>query len=211
MHSPSFKGCWGLTRPTTSSGTICGASSRPRCRSSPRAGSSTRAITGALAFWPLGFDSYRAGQEHRLPLAQIPPLIFSEVLRDLDTVTVIAHQSDEHGTSQEVLLQRGDLVRATAAALGLAQVRVDEPHVFVRGMRAEYRIHLATGAIYLASGQYLCIVSNPKERKAIYLPFEDGGEPISSEIISKVLLLANDTGIADATILAQITPLRQAA
>jgi hypothetical protein len=170
-----------------------------------------RAITGALAFWPLRFDGYHAGQEHRLPLAQIPPLIFSEVLRDLDTVTVIAHQSDEHGTSQEVLRQRGDLVRATAAALGLAQVRIDEPHVFVRGMRAEYRIHLATGAIYLESGQYLCIVSNPKERKAIYLPFEDGGEPISSEIISKVLLLANDTGITDATILAQITPLWQAA
>jgi hypothetical protein len=170
-----------------------------------------RATTGALTFWPLGFDGYRAGQEHRLPLAQIRPLIFSEVLRDLDTVTVIAHQSDEHGTSQEVLRQRGELVRATAAALGLAQVHVDEPYVFVHGMRAEYRIHLATGAIYLESGQYLCIVSNPKERKAIYLPFEDGGEPISSEIISKVLLLANDTGIADATILAQITPLRQAA
>jgi hypothetical protein len=170
-----------------------------------------RAITGALTFWPLHVDSYRAGQEQRLPLAQIPPLIFSEVLRDLDMVTVIAHQSDEHGTSQEVLRQRGELVRATAAALGLTQVSVDEPHVFVHGRRAEYRIHLATGAIYLGSGQYLCIVSSSKERKAIYLPFEDGGEPISSEIISKVLLLANDMGIADTTILAQITPLRQAA
>jgi hypothetical protein len=78
-------------------------------------------------------------------------------------------------------------------------------------MLASYRIHLATGAIYLESGQYLCIVSNPKERKAIYLPFEDGGEPVTSEIISKVLLLAHDTGITDTTILAQIAPLRQAA
>jgi len=170
-----------------------------------------RATTGALEFWPLRFDGYRAGQEHRIPLAQIPSLVFSEVLRDLDTVTVIAHQSDEHGTSQEVLRQRADLVRATAAALGLAQVHVDEPHVSIRGRLARYRIHLATGAIYLESGQYLCIVSNPKEGKAIYLPFEDGGEPISSEIISKVLLLANDTAITDGTILAQIAPLRQAA
>ena len=170
-----------------------------------------RATTGALAFWPLRFDGSHPGQEQRVPLAQIPPLVFSEVLRDLDTVTVIAHQSDEHGTSQEVLRQRGDLVRATAAALGLSQVRVDEPHVLVRGMLSGYRIHLATGAIYLESGQYLCIVTNPKERKAIYLPFEDGGEPVSSEIISKVLLLAHDTGITDTTILAQIAPLRQAA
>ncbi|HEY3228048.1 MAG TPA: hypothetical protein VGJ87_02440 [Roseiflexaceae bacterium] len=149
--------------------------------------------------------------QSRVPLAQIPSLVFSEVLRDLDTVTVIAHQSDEDGTSQEVLRQRGDLVRATAAALGLGQVHVDEPSVFVRGMLASYRIHLATGAIYLESGQYLCIVTNPKERKAIYLPFEDGGEPVTSEIISKVLLLVHDTGITDTTILAQIAPLRQAA
>ncbi len=41
--------------------------------------------------------------------------------------------------------------------------------------------------------------------------FEDGGEPISSEIVSKVLLLANDTAITDGTILAQIVSLRQAA
>jgi hypothetical protein len=174
-------------------------------------GQDDRATTGALTFWPLRFDGYRAGQEQRLPLAQIPPLIFSEVLRDLDTVTVIAHQSDEQGTSQEVLRQRGELVRATAAALRLAHVVVEEPHVFVRGARAEYRIHLATGAIYLGSGQYLCIVSSPKQRKAIYLPFEDGGEPVTSEIISKVLLLANDTSIADTSILAQIAPFQLAA
>ncbi len=30
--------------------------------------------------------------------------------------------------------------------------------------------------------------------------FEDGGEPISSEIVSKVLLLANDTAITDGCI-----------
>jgi len=170
-----------------------------------------RATTGALEFWPLRFEGYHPGQEQRIPLPQIPALVFSEVLRDLDTVTVIAHQSDEQGTSQEVLRQRGDLVRATAAAMGLAQVHVEEPHVFVRGRLAGYRIHLATGAIYLESGQYLCIVTSPKQRKAIYLPFEDGGEPISSEIVSKVLLLANDTTIADGSILAQIVPLQQAA
>jgi hypothetical protein len=114
-------------------------------------------------------------------------------------------------SAQEVLRQRGELVRATVAALGLGQVHVDEPHVFVRGTLAGYRIHLATGAIYLDSGQYLCIVPTPKERKAIYLPFDEGGEPVTSEIISKVLLLSYDTSITHTTIMAQIAPLRQAA
>jgi hypothetical protein len=110
-----------------------------------------------------------------------------------------------------VLCQRGDLLRATVAALGLSQVQVDEPFVHVRGSLGSYRMHLATGAIYLASGQYLCIVPSAKQRKAIYLPFEASGEPLISELVSKMLLLANDTQISDTTILAQIAPLRQAA
>jgi len=167
--------------------------------------------SGALTFWPLDQRSRADAGERRIRLADVPPLIFSEVLRDLDMVTVIAHESEERGTSREVLQQRGDLVRATTAALGLTQVQVEEPLVYVRGALTNYRIHLATGAIYLESGQYLCIVPSVKERKAIYLPFEEGGEPLISEIISKILLLSPDTQINDATILAQITPQRQLA
>ncbi len=162
------------------------------------------ATTGRLEFWPLKYAHTKG--ERRIDLATIPPLVFSEIMRDLDMVTVIAHQSEEYGTSKEVLQQRADLVRATVAALGLRQVEVEVPHVLVHGSLTSYRIHLATGAIYLANGQYLCIVPSPKKRSAIYLPFEEGGEPISSEIISKVLLLANDARISDASIVAQIAP-----
>jgi hypothetical protein len=169
------------------------------------------ATTGSLAFWPLEQHNQVRGVERRIRLEDVPPLVFSEVLRDLDLVTVIAHASEENGTSKEVIKQRADLLRATVAGLGLTQVRVEEPLAYVRGSLTSYRIHLATGAIYMESGQYLCIVPSPRERKAIYLPFEEGGEPLVSEIISKVILLANDIQIGDMTILAQITPLRQAA
>jgi hypothetical protein len=77
-------------------------------------------------------------------------------------------------------------------------------------MPASLRLSITASAIS-SLGQYLCIVSNPKQRKAIYLPFEDGGEPVTSEITSKVLLLAHNTAITDSTILAQIAPLRKAA
>ena len=133
------------------------------------------------------------------------------MLRDLDLVTVVVHQSEEQGSSKEVLCRRGDLVRATVAALGLAQVEVEEPYVRVQGSRANYRVHLATAAIHIESGSYLCIVPGAKERKATYLPFEEGGDPISSELVSKTLLLANDMAITDATILAQIASQRRAA
>ena len=172
-------------------------------------------VTGALTFWPLDANRYdydwSQRADRRIKLSDVPPLALSEVLRDLDLVTVVAHQSDEHGSSSEVLHRRADLVRATVAALGLPTVAVEEPHVRVQGSRASYRIHLATAAIHIESGAYLCIVPSAKQRKSTYLPFEDGGDPISSELVSKVLLLANDQTIDDPTILAQIPPARRAA
>jgi hypothetical protein len=159
--------------------------------------------TGALEFWPLKYE-WSDGQERRIHLADVPPLVFSEIMRDLDLVSVVAHQGDELGTSREVIRGRASLVRATVSAMGLAQVAVEEPYAHVQGQLTGYRIHLATGAVYLANGQYLCIVPSRKQQKAVYLPFEEGGEPIVSEIISKILLLANDARISDPTIVDQI-------
>lgn len=159
--------------------------------------------TGALEFWPLKYE-WNEGQERRINLADVPPLVFSETMRDLDLVSVVAHRGDELGTSREVIRGRANLVRATVSAMGLAQVAVEEPYAHVQGQLTSYRIHLATGAVYLANGQYLCIVPSRKQQKAVYLPFEERGEPIISEVISKILLLANDTRISDPTIVAQI-------
>ncbi len=169
------------------------------------------AMTGSLTFWPLRGEPATPGAERRIRLADVPPLVLSEALRDLDMVTAVAHASEEGGTSHEVLQRRGELVRTLAAATGLRTVTVEGRAVLVQGSRASYRVSLATGAVYLSSGQYLCIVPAPKDRRAIYLPFAEGGEPVTSEIVSKVLLLSNDGQIRDPTILAQIAALPQAA
>jgi hypothetical protein len=162
------------------------------------------ARTGALTFWPLRPQVAASEAERRVRLAEVPPLVLSEALRDLDMVTAVAHVSEEGGATAEVLQRRGELVRSLTAALGLARVTVEERAVLVAGSLASYRVSLATGAIYLSSGQHLCIVPAAKERKAIYLPFAEGGEPVTSEIVSKVLLLSNDRQISDPTILSQI-------
>ena len=158
--------------------------------------------TGMLEFWPLqrGYSH----EEERIALADIPRLIFSEVVRDLDLVTIIAHQEDEYSTSREVQQQRANVARLIFDSLGLTSVSVVEPWVHVQGSRANYRIQLATGAIHLDSGQYLCIVPSAKQQQAVYLPFEQSGDSVLSEIISKALLLANDRVIKDQTILAQL-------
>lgn len=163
-----------------------------------------------LIFWPLQADLVTNETERRVPMAEVPALVLSATLRDLDMVTAVIHVSEEGGATGEVPQRRGDLVRSLAAALGLARVTVEERAVLVGGNLASYRVSLATGTIYLSSGQYLCILQTAKGHKLIYLPFVEGGEPLTSEIVSKVLLLSNDHQISDPIIFSQIGVLQQA-
>jgi len=61
-------------------------------------------------------------------------------------------------------------------------------------------------AIHIEPGQYLCVVPDRwgKPHPKLFLPFADEHDLKTSEVISKVLLLANDDRIKDASILSQI-------
>jgi hypothetical protein len=76
----------------------------------------------------------------------------------------------------------------------------------VRGDKRTYRIHLGSGNILMEpNDQYLCIVPNSRARESdrdLYLPFE--GDTTLSIIVSKAILLADDTRIDDPTIVRQI-------
>jgi hypothetical protein len=76
----------------------------------------------------------------------------------------------------------------------------------VRGDKRTYKIHLGSGNILMEpNDQYLCIVPDSRARtkqEDLYLPFE--GDTTLSIIISKALLLAEDTKIKDPTITRQI-------
>ena len=82
----------------------------------------------------------------------------------------------------------------------------------VRGELRTYRIHLGSGNILMEpNDQYLCIVANRSAAGAgtdgaaggpLFLPFE--GDGMLSLILSKAMLLADDTKIKDPTIVSQI-------
>src|SRR5262249_39507258 len=76
----------------------------------------------------------------------------------------------------------------------------------VRGNKRTYKIHLGSGNILMEpNDQYLCIVPDARSRSQtedLFLPFE--GDNTLSIIISKALLLAEDTKIEDLTITRQI-------
>lgn len=150
------------------------------------------------------FDTIAFHRDHKaLPLEQVPPLLFSEVMRDADLLVSVAHAADDYSTSQETLQRRAELVGELIRGLGLQNVKCEGHFLHVTGQRANYRIHLGSAAIHIEPGNYLCIVPAGSSVTAFYLPFADTDRKMA-EVLSKMFLLLDDMNITDSLILEQI-------
>lgn len=140
-----------------------------------------------------------------VPLTSIPPLIFSEVMRDVDLIAAVAHtEENDKAWSRESYLRRAELVNALISDIGLKGVQCEGHFAYIQGKLARYRIHLGSAAIHIEPGNYLCIVPERKKEEKLFLPFADTDSK-ATEIISKIFLLANDSKIKDQSILGQIS------
>lgn len=140
-----------------------------------------------------------------LPLDAVPPIVFSEVMRDLDLVVSVAHRGgvDPESSASTVEL-RAALVREVAASLGLANVRLQASHALIAGTLGEYALHLGSGTVHRLPGGALCIVPVPSQHRGrLFLPFVDD-DPKTAEVVSKAVLLARDSEIKDPVILQQL-------
>lgn len=140
-----------------------------------------------------------------LPLNQVPPRLFSEVMRDLDLVVSVAHQGgvDPEATASTVEM-RAALVRETCRLLKLSNVQIQGTHVLIEGYLSSYSVHLGSAIVHRQPGGALCIVPvHSQHRGRLFLPFVDS-DPKTAEVVSKVLLLSRDQDIQDPTILQQI-------
>jgi len=141
-----------------------------------------------------------------VPLAEVPPLAFSEAMRDLDLVVSVAGTEPAGYASPFRAHSRAQLLAALIEDLGLHRVTVEGSAAVVRGSRATYRVHLTSGSIHLQPGGYLCVVPasfGGTTHKQLFLPFADE-DAMTSVILSKVLLLNDDEHITDPVILAQL-------
>jgi Domain of unknown function (DUF4132) len=160
-----------------------------------------------------------------LPLEEVPPLILSEIFRDLDLLTSVASIGRDptwvDGGPDRPFAEYWHRV-ASAELFGTAQTRrealaellpmlsiadqcsLDDRHLIVRGKLQAYRIHLGSGNIMMMpNNQYLCIVPAPsKEEKRVRLPFE--GDGMLSVILSKAFMLADDDKITEQQIINQM-------
>lgn len=156
---------------------------------------------------PYRASEYRDRQDEALiPLTEIPPTIFSEVMRDADLVVSVAQLGDKGFTSREIVKSRIELIQALIEDLNLEGVSFREQFAYVQGKLAKYRVHMGSAVIHIEPGSYLCVVPDGwgKDHKNLFLPFSDAGDTKTSEVISKIFLLLNDDKIKDQSILRQI-------
>lgn len=155
-------------------------------------------------------------------LEQVPPLLFSELMRDVDLFVGVCSigndpnwGQDRHDVDHWNRLAFGELgegARARRELLGrlLPRLKIADRCVLadrflvVRGDRRTYKIHLGSGNILMEpNDQYLCVVADRSRRaERTVLPFE--GDGILALILSKAFLLADDTRITDPKILSQL-------
>ena len=165
-----------------------------------------------------------------LPLSEIPSLVFSEIMRDVDLFVGVASVGndptwEDSGTAPTTgrysdywkgyafgelsasAQTRAEVLTKLLPRLKIAsRCEIDGRYLIVRGDVRTYRIHLGSANILMEpNDQYLCIVSGQSKELAegtVFLPFE--GDARLSVILSKAFLLADDKKITDPTIVSQI-------
>ena len=95
----------------------------------------------------------RRGEWAPLPLAEVPPRIFSEVMRDLDLVVSVAHRGGvDPEASASTVEMRANLLRETCELLGIENVRVKGSHAMIDGELGRYSLHLGSTVVHRQPG-----------------------------------------------------------
>jgi|GEM_PF-1434519 len=175
-----------------------------------------------------GLKEHQLYNQPRVPLAEVPPVILSEIMRDVDLFVAVSgigadpyfdqnHTGPLLGYWQDVAFGeksktsiadlRKDLLERLLPMTKIAkQCKLEGNYLHVAGKIKSYKINLGSGNILMEpNDQYLCIVHNndPKVEKQIWLPFE-GGDHTLMLILSKAFFLADDDKITESQILRQM-------
>ena len=126
-------------------------------------------------------------------------------MRDVDLAVSVAHAGGvDPETSHSTIEMRHAIVELNLSLFGFANVTLTDSHAVIQGTRASYNVHLGSGVVHQEGGAMLHILPvHSQKRGRIFLPFVDE-DPKTAEIMSKIVLLAEDKKIKDPSILSQI-------
>ncbi len=140
-----------------------------------------------------------------LTMEEVPDLIYSEVMRDVDLAVSVAHAGGvDPETSHSTIEMRRAIVEFNLPLFGLKNVELKDSHAVIKGSRATYNVHLGSGVVHQEGGAMLNILPvHSQKRGKLFLPFIDE-DPKTAEIMSKIVLLSEDKKLKDPSILEQI-------
>lgn len=140
-----------------------------------------------------------------LTIEQVPDLIYSEVMRDVDLAVSVAHAGGvDPETSHSTIEMRRAIIEFNLPLFQIENVTLKDSHAMIQGKRGNYNVHLGSGVVHQEGGAMLNILPvHSQKRGTLFLPFVDE-DPKTAEIMSKILLLAEDQKIKDPFILDQI-------
>jgi hypothetical protein len=178
-----------------------------------------------------GYSAPRGAGADEVPvsLEEVPPLVLSEVLRDVDLFVGVASVGNDptwldggragryrdywnaysFGELGESAATRRALLERLLPRLKIHdRCTIDDRFLVVRGSLRTYKIHLGSANVLMEpNDQYLCIVPAQSQAQSksnvVFLPFE--GDTRLTVILSKAFLLAADDKIKDPTIVRQIS------
>lgn len=192
------------------------------------------AVDTAAGAWQVELCSTDRVQFHRIgdrarrpvPVEDVPGLVFSEAMRDVDLFVGVAsialdpnwadrgdrpHADYWHAVSfgelsETARVRRDALARIVPKLKIASRLELGDRFLRVRGRLNTYKIHVGSANIQIEpDDRYLCIVpgSSRQPSSKVMLPFE--GDQVLSVILSKAVLLAADDKITDETILQQLS------
>lgn len=138
-------------------------------------------------------------------LENIPPILFSETMRDMDLVVSVAHVGGvDPEASHSTVEMRTAIAAELVKLLKLGNVEFIGSHAKIHGTLADYSVHMGSGVVHAQGTGMLAILPvHSQARGRIFLPFADE-DPKTAEIMSKIILLSEDKKIKDSSILSQI-------
>lgn len=144
--------------------------------------------------------TYRA-----LSVAEIPDRLYSEVMRDVDLAvsTAFAGSVDPEASYSTVEMRRA-LIAGNLKLFKIGNVRLQKNHALIDGTLGQYTVHLGSGGVHQVGNAMLQVLPvHSQHRGKIFLPFVDE-DPKTAEILSKILMFAEDAKIKDPAVIRQI-------
>ena len=126
-------------------------------------------------------------------------------MRDVDLAVSVAHAGGvDPETSHSTIEMRKTIIEFNLSLFGLQNVTFSKSHALIAGTRGNYTIHLGSGVIFKQGKTQIAVLPiHSQQRGKLFLPFIDE-DPKTAEILSKIVLFAEDGKIKDPYILNQL-------